>query len=146
MFSTGRLSSEVPYPFIYHFSRKRYPFRAESPRINFCKKTDFLHKNAAFLQKYILCKKAVFLQPVNLWKSSFFTKIYFFVYSRWLWIFLSLKSPEEWAITKQVCRDGSVVFFLFPIFIYIYTHIYKYICFLSSKFIYLFIYFLRTLG
>ena len=32
MFSTGRLSSEVPYPFIYHFSRKRYPFRAESPR------------------------------------------------------------------------------------------------------------------
>ena len=32
MFSTGRLSSEVPYPFIYHFSRTGYPFRAESPR------------------------------------------------------------------------------------------------------------------
>ena len=32
MFSTGRLSSEVAYPFIYHFSRTGYPFRAESPR------------------------------------------------------------------------------------------------------------------
>ena len=42
------------------------------------------------------------------------------VYSRWLWIFLSLKSPEEWEITKQACRDESVVFFLLPIFIYIY--------------------------
>ena len=31
-FSTGRLSSEAPYPFIYHFSRTGYPFRAESPR------------------------------------------------------------------------------------------------------------------
>ena len=41
------------------------------------------------------------------------------VYSRWLRIFLSLKSPEEWAITKQACRDESVVFFLFLIFIYI---------------------------
>ena len=40
------------------------------------------------------------------------------VYSQWLWIFLSLKSPEEWAISKQTCRDESVFFFLFPIFIY----------------------------
>ena len=47
------------------------------------------------------------------------------VYSRWLWIFLSLKSPEEWAITKQACRDESVVFFLLPIYnIYIYIYIY----------------------
>ena len=49
MFSTGRLSSEVPYPFIYHFSRKRYPFRAQSPRISFVKKTDFLRKKAALI-------------------------------------------------------------------------------------------------
>ena len=35
------------------------------------------------------------------------------VYSRWLWIFLSLKSPEEWEITKQACRDESVVFSYF---------------------------------
>ena len=35
------------------------------------------------------------------------------VFNRWLWIFLSLKSPEEWVITKQACRDKSVVFFLF---------------------------------
>ena len=39
------------------------------------------------------------------------------VYSRWLWIFLSSKSPEEWENTKQACRDESVVFFLLPIFI-----------------------------
>ena len=51
----------------------------------FCKKTAFLHKKAAFLQKYIsvkkqlfynrsICKKARFLNK----KSSFLTKIYFY--------------------------------------------------------------------
>ena len=44
------------------------------------------------------------------------------VYSRWLWIFLSLKSPEEWEITKQACRDESVFSFLLPIYIYIYIY------------------------
>ena len=50
----------------------------------FCKKAAFLHKKAAFLQKYIsvkkqlfynrsICKKARFLNK----KSSFLTKIYF---------------------------------------------------------------------
>ena len=31
-----------------------------------CKKAGFLHKEAAFLQKIHFCKKAVFLQPFNL--------------------------------------------------------------------------------
>ena len=69
------------------------------------------------------------------------------------WIFFSLKSPDEWAtrLTKQACRDETVVVFLSPIstyaplyfivsstlrrflrpdnflyiYIYIYTHIYN---------------------
>ena len=47
------------------------------------------------------------------------------VYSRWLWIFLSLKSPEEWEITKQACRDESVFFSYFQ---YIYIYIYQQAC------------------
>ena len=35
---------------------------------------------------------------------------------------LIIKSPEEWAITKQACRDESVVFFLFPIYIYVFSY------------------------
>ena len=31
---------------------------------------------------------------------------------------LIIKSPEEWAITKQASRDESVVYFLIPLFIY----------------------------
>ena len=43
------------------------------------------------------------------------------VYSQWLWIFLSLKSPEEWAIMKQACQDESVVFSYFQ---YLYITLY----------------------
>ena len=44
------------------------------------------------------------------------------VYKRWLRIFLTIKSPDEWVITKQACRDESIVsfFFLFSIYVYIY--------------------------
>ena len=55
------------------------------------------------------------------------------VYSRWLWIFLSLKSPEEWAITKQACRDESAVFFLFPVFIYKYIYTYIQLKIIKTK-------------
>ena len=50
---------------------------------------------------------------------------------RWLWIFLSLKSPEEWAITKQVSRDKSVVFFFlfFNIYIFRSTLTYRALCY-----------------
>ena len=62
------------------------------------------------------------------WNLNFLQRCNLKVYSRCLWIFLSLKSPEEWAITKQACRDESVVFFLLPIYnIYIYIYIYIYI-------------------
>ena len=37
---------------------------------------------------------------------------------------LIIKSPEERAITKQACRNESVVFFLFPIFIHV-VHVYS---------------------
>ena len=35
-----------------------------------------------------------------------------------------IKSPDEWVITKQACRDESIVssFFLISIYIYIYMH------------------------
>ena len=44
------------------------------------------------------------------------------VCKRWLRIFLTIKSPDEWVITKQACRDESIVsfFFLFSIYVYIY--------------------------
>ena len=70
------------------------------------------------------------------------------VYNWWLRIFLTIKSPDEWVITKQACRDDSIVslFFLYhniyrtlllhikhctteklkhrlPIYIYIYIYI-----------------------
>ena len=44
------------------------------------------------------------------------------LYKRWLGIFLSLKSPDEWAITKQARRDKSVFFFLFSICIHKYIN------------------------
>ena len=36
------------------------------------------------------------------------------VYKRWLRIFLTIKSPDEWVITKQACRDESIVSLFFP--------------------------------
>ena len=40
-----------------------------------------------------------------------------------------IKSPDEWATTKQACRDESVVYlFLSSTNIYIYIYIYIYIC------------------
>ena len=35
------------------------------------------------------------------------------VYKRW-YEFLTVKSPDEWAITKQACRDESIVSLFFP--------------------------------
>ena len=40
--------------------------------------------------------------------------------------FILIKSPDEWATTKQACRDELVVYLCFsPIYIYIYIYIYK---------------------
>ena len=35
-----------------------------------------------------------------------------------------IKSPDEWATTKQVCRDELVVYLSATIYIYIYIYIY----------------------
>ena len=48
------------------------------------------------------------------------------VYKRWLRIFLTIKSPDEWVITKQACRDESIVFF-FP-FLNICVYIFVCVC------------------
>ena len=37
-----------------------------------------------------------------------------------------IKSPDEWATTKQVCRDELVVYLSATIYIYIYIYIYTY--------------------
>ena len=42
-----------------------------------------------------------------------------------------IKSPDEWATTKQVCRDELVVYLSATIYIYIYIyipHLCMYIC------------------
>ena len=42
--------------------------------------------------------------------------------------FILIKSPDEWATTKQPCRDEVVVYLSFSsIYIYIYIDIYIYI-------------------
>ena len=41
-----------------------------------------------------------------------------------------IKSPDEWATTKQACRDESVAYLFLSstnIYIYIYTYIYIYV-------------------
>ena len=48
------------------------------------------------------------------------------VYKRWLRIFLTIKSPDEWVITKQACRDESIVSF-FP-FLNICVYIFVCVC------------------
>ena len=46
-----------------------------------------------------------------IWTNSIIDNVNVMVLDRQLWIFMSLKSPEEWAITKQACRDKRVIFF-----------------------------------
>ena len=40
--------------------------------------------------------------------------------------FILIKSPDEWATTKQACRDELVVYLFFSFHIYIYIYIYTY--------------------
>ena len=44
--------------------------------------------------------------------------------------FILIKSPDEWATTKQACRDELVVYVFFSsvyIYIYIYIYIYRFV-------------------
>ena len=49
MFSTGRLNPEVPYP-SYKIFTKKIPLSGGVSTYIFCKKTDFIDKEAVFLQ------------------------------------------------------------------------------------------------
>ena len=43
--------------------------------------------------------------------------------------FILIKSPDEWATTKQACRDELVVYVFFSsVYIYIYIYIYIQYC------------------
>ena len=55
------------------------------------------------------------------------------LYKWWLWIFFTIKSPDEWVITKQACRDESIVSLFFPLSQCIY--IYHYMLYCSIHFI-----------
>ena len=37
------------------------------------------------------------------------------------------KSPDEWVITEQACRDESIVSFFFPLSYYIFVYVYVYV-------------------
>ena len=53
------------------------------------------------------------------------------------------KSPDEWATTKQVCRDELVVYLSFSshnIYIHTYMYVYVYICICVCVYIYIYIY------
>ena len=50
-----------------------------------------------------------------------------------------IKSPDEWATTKQVCRDELVVYLSFSSHnLYIYIYVYVYVC--MYVYIYIYIY------
>ena len=56
--------------------------------------------------------------------------------------FILIKSPDEWATTKQACRDELVVYLFFsPIYILLYFHVLSTVLRTSSlHFIYIYIY------
>ena len=57
--------------------------------------------------------------------------------------FILIKSPDEWATTKQACRDELVVYVFFSsvyIYIYIYIYIYGRKKHINYKYIYIYIY------
>ena len=55
--------------------------------------------------------------------------------------FMLIKSPDEWATTKQACRDELVVCLFFsPIYIYIYIYICVCVCVCVCVCIYIDIY------
>ena len=65
------------------------------------------------------------------------------LYKWWLWIFFTIKSPDEWVITKQACRDESIVSLFFPLSLYIYiticytvAYILFHPCYLFTQFFY----------
>ena len=58
-----------------------------------------------------------------------------------------IKSPDEWATTKQVCRDELVVYLSATIYIYIYIYTYHiYVCMYICIFFFLFVELLSTLS
>ena len=75
--------------------------------------TEWCSVVSVFSFEGVFCESDVCFRSVN-FNFNFPQQCNLKVYSRWLWIFSSLKSPEEWVITKLACRDESVVFFLFP--------------------------------
>lgn len=59
--------------------------------------------------------------------------------------FILIKSPDEWATTKQACRDELVVYLFFsPIYILLYFHVLSTVLRTSSlHFIYIYIYIVK---
>ena len=62
--------------------------------------------------------------------------------------FILIKSPDEWATTKQACRDELVVYLFFsPIYILLYFHVLSTVLRTSSlHFIYIYIYIIMING
>ena len=50
--------------------------------------------------------------------------------------FILIKSPDEWATTKQACRDELVVY----LFFFSHLYIYIYLCSIIDIYIYIYIY------
>ena len=89
--------NNIDYSISWRIISSSSSYNSSSKRCNLCLKEKFLIISRPNLSKetkrcYVTIKHLYFPQQCNLK-----------VYSRWLWIFLSLKSPEEWAITKQAC-------------------------------------------
>ena len=56
-------------------------------------------------------------------------------------LFILIKSPDEWATTKQACRDELVVYLFFsPIYSSLYFHVLSTVLRISSFTLYIYIY------
>ena len=123
--------NNIDYSISWRIISSSSSYNSPSKRCNLCLKEKFLiicRPNLSSLNKrnelmYLLAAtetKRCYVTTKHL-NLNFSQQCNLKVFCRWLWIFLSLKSPEEWEITKQACRDESVVFFLLPIFILLST-------------------------
>ena len=119
---------------LWHILSSRSPYNSTSKRCNLCLKEKLLiihqpelsslNKRNEHVSSCHLRNKALLSSN---WTKHWISHHAFMqvckLYKWWLWIFFTIKSPDEWVITKWACRDESIVFF-FPYLIHIALYFY----------------------
>ena len=120
--------NNIDHFILWHILSSRSPYNNASKRCNLCLKEKLLiihqpelsslnkrnehvsschHRN-----KQLLCILTI-EQSIEISRHAFMQVCK--LYKWWLWIFFTIKSPDEWVITKQACRDESIVSVFSPI-------------------------------